>query len=158
MQVRVYTDGSCSGNPGPGGWAIVFNTDTDCITASGCEYETTNNRMELTAMLRTLQRILRDGSTDNTYIVFSDSAYVVNTINNQWLPKWCLNGWQTKSGSSVKNKDLWQQVHTCLSKLSAQGFDVTLQKVKGHAGITFNELVDKLAREESEKAKQRIKI
>ena len=158
MRVRVYTDGACSGNPGPGGWAICFNTDTDCITDSGCEYETTNNRMELTAMLKCLQRISKDGNKENTYVIYSDSAYVINAIKNDWLTKWYMSKWKTKAGEDVKNDDLWKQVFGVLSNLKTNKFDVTYEKVKGHSGVTFNELVDKLAVKERDKAKAKITI
>lgn len=151
MRVRIYTDGACSGNPGPGGWAMVFNTDDDCKTHSGHELSTTNNRMELTAVARCLNKI-SVSNKDDIYEVYSDSAYVINSINNKWLERWKASGWKTKQNEDIKNKDLWKLVDHYLEKIEARGQSLKFIKVKGHAGNTFNELVDKLAREESAEA------
>lgn len=152
MRIRVYTDGACSGNPGPGGWAMVFNTDERCKSYSGYDTSTTNNRMELTAVVQCLKRIHEKGNRKNVYEIYSDSAYVVNAINNKWLDRWKLGGWKTKQKEDIKNRDLWEQASHYLSKLVAEGWNVQFIKIKGHAGNTFNELVDKLAKEESQKA------
>lgn len=153
MRVRIYTDGACSGNPGPGGWAIVWNTDLTSKPYSGGETNTTNNRMELTAMLRCLEKIAK-ADKRNTYEVYSDSAYVVNAINNRWLQQWQARGWKTKTGDEIKNRDLWEQVVESLNAIAHNGQSVKVIKIKGHAGNTFNELVDKIAKEESVKASQ----
>lgn len=152
MKVKIYTDGACSGNPGPGGWAMVFNTDTECQTHSGYDTSTTNNRMELTAVIETLLKILECGNKDDVYEIYSDSAYVVNAIVSEWLPRWKNSGWKTKSGDDIKNKNLWKKADDCLNKLKEDGYTYKFIKVKGHAGNTFNELVDGLARKESVKA------
>lgn len=151
MRVRVYTDGACSGNPGPGGWAMVFNTDDNCKMYSGHETSTTNNRMELTAIVQCLSKI-SVGNKEDIYEIYSDSAYVVNSINNKWLERWKMSGWKTKQHEDIKNRDLWEQVDRYLTKIVHKGQSIKFIKVKGHAGNTFNELVDKLAREESVKA------
>lgn len=150
MLVRVYTDGACSKNPGPGGWAMVFNFDKVCMINTGREKETTNNRMELTAVMKALEKMdALSKHKNHEYELYSDSAYVVNSINNCWLVKWKMNGWKTTKGSDIKNKDLWLKIDKYLKNLRQKNVKVTIIKIKGHAGHTFNELVDKLAREQS---------
>ncbi len=155
MRVRIYTDGACSENPGPGGWAAVLNTASKCSTISGNEKLTTNNRMELKAVVEVFKKILsKPRRPDIQYDIFSDSAYVVNTINNNWLEVWQKNNWQTTKHEDVKNKDLWEEFNELRLKADTLGVCITLHKIKGHSGNTFNELVDKLAKEESIKAKE----
>ena len=160
MRIRIFTDGACSENPGPGGWAAVFNTAAKCSTISGNEAMTTNNRMELRAVIEALRKIvLRECGHDrvpNEYDIYSDSAYVVNTINNHWVETWQGNNWKTTKGDDVKNRDLWEEFIKLKRSITKLGINVTLNKIKGHAGNTFNELVDKLAKEESAKAKEGI--
>lgn len=154
MRVRIYTDGACSVNPGPGGWAIVVNTDTSCEQFSGNEKHTTNNRMELMGFAAAMDYIVQHENANDTFEVFCDSAYVVNSINAQWLTRWKLNGWKTKQGDDIKNRDLWENIDKFLVSIRKQGKRVNIVKVKGHSGNTFNELVDKVARAESMKAKE----
>ena len=157
MKVRIFTDGACSENPGPGGWAVVFNTTNKCKTISGNEEITTNNRMELRAVIEAYKRIIRKESkmttSDYTYEIYSDSAYVVNSINNGWVEKWQKNNWKTTKDDDVKNRDLWEQFVILHNEMMSLGICIKIIKIKGHAGNTFNELVDKIAREESMKAK-----
>lgn len=148
-RIKIYTDGACSGNPGPGGWAVVFNTEKECEQYSGGETDTTNNRMELTAMIRCFERILKVKEKNVQFEVYSDSAYVVNAINNKWLCGWRANGWRTKAKEPVKNQDLWEQVVIYLEAMKEANQKVVLTRIKGHAGNTFNELCDKLAKEEA---------
>ena len=158
MKIRIFTDGSCSENPGPGGWAAVFNTENKCDIIKGNEQLTTNNRMELKAVTESLKKILNYNSGKNIegieFELYSDSAYVVNAINNCWIDKWFKNNWKTTKSDDVKNKDLWSEFFFLRNKARASGIYVKVIKIKGHAGNTFNELVDKLAREETLKAKQ----
>lgn len=155
MRVRIFTDGACSENQGPGGWAVVFNTASKCHTISGNEKLTTNNRMELKAVVEAFKKILsRSRHCDVQYDIFSDSAYVVNTINNNWLGIWQKNNWKTTKHEDVKNKDLWEEFNELKRKAESLGICITLNKVKGHSGNTFNELVDKIARNESMRAKE----
>lgn len=159
MKVRIFTDGACSENPGPGGWAVVLNTASKCHTFSGNEKMTTNNRMELKAVIAALKVIVAKESKfhgKHDYEIYSDSAYVVNTINNHWIDAWKKNNWQTTKREDVKNKDLWEEFDALKTKAKKLGVRITLYKVKGHSGNTFNELVDKLARGESMKAKEGI--
>lgn len=155
MRVRIFTDGACSENPGPGGWAVVFNTENKCHTFSGNEQSTTNNRMELRAVIEAFRKILeKSKKPDNLFELFSDSAYVVNAINSHWVEVWQKNNWKTSKCEDVKNKDLWEEFIKLRSEVNAKGIHVSIVKIKGHAGNTFNELVDKLAKEESMKAKE----
>lgn len=156
MKVRIFTDGACSENPGPGGWAAVFNTADKCYTISGNEELTTNNRMELRAVIEAFKKIVNKKAHkfDVEYDIYSDSAYVVNSIINGWIDVWQRNNWQTTKCEDVKNKDLWEEFIKLRAKADNIGVCITLNKIKGHSGNTFNELVDKLAKEESMKAKQ----
>ena len=158
MKVRIFTDGACSENPGPGGWAVVFNSASKCHTISGNEKLTTNNRMELRAVIEAFKRIIAKEKklkmSDFTYEIYSDSAYVVNTINNHWIEAWQKNNWQTTKREDVKNRDLWEEFSKLRKEARQLGILIDLIKVKGHSGNTFNELVDKLAKEESLKAKE----
>ena len=158
MKVRIFTDGACSENPGPGGWAVVFNSASKCHTISGNEKLTTNNRMELRAVIEAFKRIIAKEKklkmSDFTYEIYSDSAYVVNTINNHWIEAWQKNNWQTTKHEDVKNRDLWEEFSKLRKEARQLGILIDLIKVKGHSGNTFNELVDKLAKEESIKAKE----
>lgn len=157
MKVRIFTDGACSENPGPGGWAVVLNTASKCHTFSGNEQLTTNNRMELRAVIEAFKRIVaKEEQYDeprHEYDIYSDSAYVVNTINNCWIEAWQKNNWQTTKHEDVKNRDLWEEFSELRARANKLGVCITLNKIKGHSGNTFNELVDKLAKEESMKAK-----
>ena len=138
-KVTIYTDGACSGNPGAGGWAAVLTYGGRTKEISGFEVETTNNRMELNAVIEALQAV----KTGYDCEIFSDSAYVVNAINNNWLISWQLNGWKTADKKAVKNVDLWQRL---LQEM--QRNRVTFVKVKGHADVALNERCDQLAREQ----------
>ncbi|HEY8419472.1 MAG TPA: ribonuclease HI [Clostridia bacterium] len=141
-EVTIYTDGACSGNPGIGGWAaILIYKGTEKIL-SGSFPNTTNNRMELFAIIYAL-KALKERCKVNIY---SDSAYVIDSINNKWLDKWKSNNWKTASNDDVKNIDLWQDLILYASK-----HDVTWHKVKGHSDNEYNNRCDKIAREEIKK-------
>lgn len=158
MKVKVYTDGSCINNPGAGGWAVVFNTEYSYTHICGGEKYTTNNRMELRAVIEAFKEINSMHLLNNDKVLefelFCDSAYVVNSINNGWIEKWLVNDWKTTKGESVKNKDLWMEVHKAKSVLDKNGVKIRLIKIKGHAGNLYNELVDKLAKGQSKKAEE----
>lgn len=153
MRVRVFTDGACSGNPGPGGWALTFLSDTGCMNMSGGEKVTTNNRMELLAVVNAMREIERVNDKKTSYEIFSDSAYVVNAINQKWIEKWLMSSWKTAKGDEVKNRDLWEEFIRLRKRIREAKIEVILTKVKGHAGNAFNEHVDKIARNESLKMK-----
>lgn len=136
----IYTDGACSGNPGAGGWAaIIFNKSSGQKSKKiGGEIETTNNRMELIAVIEALESIPKDSSLQ----IFTDSKYLINGIE-LWIKQWKKNNWMGSNKKKVKNKDLWTKLDT----LSSQ-FHITWNWVKGHSGNKYNEEVDRLAREQ----------
>lgn len=138
-QYYVYTDGSCQGNPGPGGWAAIIKSSdgTTYRELTGAELKTTNNRMELIPVIEALGCIDKGAFV----IVVSDSQYVTNAFNRHWLKNWKTHNWRKANGDKVCNIDLWKQ----LDELVKQR-DVTFIWVKGHAGHAENELCDKLAK------------
>jgi ribonuclease HI len=156
LKYNIYTDGACSGNPGPGGWAVVFLKKDDYVTYSGGEKETTNNRMELYAVSEALMFIMEHWwkNENSTYELYSDSAYVVNSINNNWLDTWFNNGWLTTKGHDIKNKDLWVEVYNSLKIIRELDVQITITKVKGHSDNVFNNLADKIAVEEVNKRRK----
>ena len=147
MKLRIFTDGACSNNPGPGGWASIFNMSHGSKVLKGYEINTTNNRMELMAVVKTLEKLLIKNFYDcDTVEIHSDSAYVVNAINNDWMSKWKKNGWTTSKGDAVKNRDLWEDFATLYEAVKEANIDMVFKKVKGHSGNTFNEMADEVAR------------
>jgi ribonuclease HI len=135
--VEIYTDGACRGNPGPGGWGAFLSYGEHEKELSGAEVLTTNNRMELTAVIRALEALKRPSEVR----IFTDSEYVRRGIT-EWVKSWKARGWKTADRKPVKNQDLWEQ----LDKL-ASGHKIDWRWVKGHAGIPGNERVDRLANE-----------
>ena len=133
--VEIYTDGACRGNPGPGGWAALLRMGDHEREISGAEPLTTNNRMELTAVIRALQALKRPVRGR----LYTDSEYVRRGIS-EWLPAWKSRGWRTADRKPVKNQDLWQQ----LDEL-ARNHQIEWHWVPGHAGVPDNERVDRLA-------------
>lgn len=141
-EITIYTDGACSGNPGPGGWAAVLMLGDNKKEISGGSKDTTNNIMELTAVVEALKLLKRPCKIN----LHSDSAYVVNAFNQKWIYGWIKKNWKTADGSPVKNKEIWQELYS-LTKIH----DVTFIKVKGHADNEFNNRCDELAVAESKK-------
>lgn len=140
--VTIYTDGACSYNPGPGGYcAILIYRDIEKVISGG-EKDTTNNRMELLAVIKGLSALKERCAVT----LYSDSAYVVNAIQNDWLYTWFRNGWKTADKKPVKNQELWEDLLKLLSK-----HEVTFVKVKGHADNAYNNRCDQIARKEIEK-------
>lgn len=156
LRVRVYTDGACSNNPGPGGWAVLICTVSENIELKGGEPNTTNNRMELKAVVEALSYMMSNFVKDpeTQYEILSDSAYVINAINGAWAIKWKLCGWKTAKGGEVKNRDLWEELLQLLGAIKIANVKVKFTKVKGHAGNFFNERVDHIAKEQVAAAKQ----
>ena len=134
--VEIYSDGSCLGNPGPGGWGALLRWRGHEREMSGSEAETTNNRMELTAAIEALKAKKKPSKV----ILTTDSRYVIQGIN-EWMPNWVARGWKTANKQPVKNQDLWQALHQ-----QVQNHDIQWQWVKGHDGHDENERVDDLAR------------
>jgi ribonuclease HI len=142
--VVIYTDGACSGNPGPGGWAAILIYQEKVKNVCGHEQNTTNNRMELMAAIRGL-KILNQGCNVTLY---SDSAYLIDALTKGWLQRWQMNNWRTTNKDDVKNKDLWEEL-VSLSSIHR----ITWIKVKGHADNEYNNRCDELARAEIGKLK-----
>ena len=141
-KVTIYTDGACSYNPGPGGYCAILNYNgVEKIISNGCE-STTNNVMELTAVVEGLKALKKKCCVE----IYSDSAYVVNAINEKWLLSWEKKGWKTADNKEVKNLELWQELSLLLEK-----HDVTFIKVKGHSDNVNNNRCDEIARAEISK-------
>ena len=150
-EITIYTDGACSGNPGPGGWGAIILKNENTKDLSGHELNTTNNRMELTAIVQALRYVQNKTNESTIITIYSDSAYAVNAINLGWVNTWKLNGWKTTKSEAVKNVDLWIKLDDLLHKLTNSSKRIIIKKVKGHAGNFFNEHVDKLAKDEVKK-------
>ncbi|MDP6377243.1 MAG: ribonuclease HI [Pseudomonadales bacterium] len=133
--VEIFTDGACRGNPGPGGWAALLRYGDHEKMISGAEAETTNNRMELMAAIRGLERVKRSSRV----VLTTDSQYVRQGIT-QWIGRWRANGWRTAGRTAVKNQDLWQRLDAAVAQ-----HDVEWLWVKGHSGHEENERVDQAA-------------
>ncbi len=147
--IKIYTDGGCSGNPGPGGWAFIINACGKKIKNSGYSVNTTNNRMELTAVIEALKALMVIGEYCNVegVEIFTDSQYVKNGITS-WIKKWEENGWKNSKKESVKNIDLWKSLRE-LSRF----FRIDWRWVHGHSGDSLNEECDKMVKNEIKKVK-----
>lgn len=142
--MRIYTDGGCKGNPGPGGWAfIVVEDDRIVFEDSGADISTTNNKMELTAMINALKHAIASG-IENLEI-YTDSQYVKNGITD-WINKWKKNSWRSSSGDPVKNQEYWRELDSLVRNLS-----INWNWVKGHSGNEFNQRCDDLVKIQREK-------
>jgi len=138
MKYTIYTDGACSGNPGPGGWgAVIFDENKKQSNISGKEPMTTNNRMELLAPIMAI-KLIKESSE---ITVYTDSTYLKNGITD-WIKKWEKNGWKSSGNQPVKNKDLWLELNKLCSKHT-----VSWNWIEGHSNNEFNNLADKLATE-----------
>jgi len=142
MKVTIYTDGACSGNPGPGGYGAILMYNEVVKEISGGEKNTTNNRMELMAAIEALKLLKMPCEVD----LYSDSAYLINCFNNNWLEGWKKKGWVNSKREKVKNIELWQELDE-LNKIHK----IKWIKVKGHADNQYNNRCDELARNESMK-------
>ena len=136
MSIEIYTDGACSGNPGPGGWGSVLLYNGHRKELSGGEAETTNNRMELMAVIRAMEALKRPCEVT----IHTDSTYVMKGMT-EWIHAWKARNWKTASKKPVKNVDLWQELEAALA-----GHTVKWKWVKGHRGVPENERADELAR------------
>lgn len=136
---EIYTDGACSGNPGPGGWAfVVVEQGIATYNTGGSEKHTTNNRMELTALVEACKYI--DTQSETKWTIYADSAYCINCYSAGWWRKWMSNGWMTSQKKPVLNQDLWEKLIPYFQRP-----DISFCKVKGHANNQFNNIVDELA-------------
>lgn len=143
-QVEIWTDGACSGNPGPGGWGVLLKSGAHEKELFGGEAETTNNRMEMMAAIIALETV----KTGNAITLHTDSTYVKDGLT-KWIHGWKRNGWKTASKKPVKNEDLWKR----LDEAANRHKNLTWKWVKGHAGDEGNERADALARKGSDEAK-----
>ena len=137
-KITIYTDGACSGNPGPGGWAAILMYKGEKKELSGGKKDTTNNIMEVTAVIEGLKALKYPCEVD----LYSDSAYVINAFSKGWIYNWMKNNWKTSNKESVKNKELWEELYS-LTKVHKVNFI----KVKGHSDNEYNNRCDFLARE-----------
>lgn len=137
QKVVIYTDGACSGNPGPGGWGAVLMYNKTKKEISGGARKTTNNIMELTAVVESLKMLRYPCEVD----LYSDSAYIVNAFNQGWIYNWKANNWKTADKKEVKNKQIWQELYRL-----TRTHNVTFIKVKGHSDNEYNNRCDELAR------------
>ena len=137
-KIIIYTDGACSGNPGPGGWGAILMYKNAKKEISGGMKNTTNNIMEITAVLEALKCL----KVESDVQVYSDSAYVVNAFKQGWIYNWIKKGWKTASGENVKNKELWQELYELTQK-----HKVEFIKVKGHSDNEYNNRCDEMARD-----------
>ena len=136
-KVVIYTDGACSGNPGPGGWGAILMYGEHSLELSGFEAHTTNNRMELTAPIEAMKRL----KTPCEVELYSDSAYLVNAFQQHWLDNWQRRNWVKSDKKPVENKDLWQEILRLTAIHSVRWI-----KVRGHADNQYNNRCDELAR------------
>ena len=136
-EIIIYTDGACSGNPGPGGWGAILKYKENEKEISGGKKNTTNNVMEMTAVIEALKLLKFPCSVK----VYSDSAYVINAFNNGWIYNWKKNNWRTADKNPVKNKELWEELYTFTNI-----HKIEFIKVKGHSDNEFNNRCDELAR------------
>ena len=134
--VEIYTDGACSGNPGPGGWGVLLRYNGNEKELCGGEHDTTNNRMEMMAVIKALEALKKRSKVK----LYTDSKYVMQGIT-EWIEGWKAKGWKTAAKKPVKNKDLWQEIDVLVDQ-----HDVEFLWVKGHAGHPDNERADELAR------------
>jgi ribonuclease HI len=134
-EVIIHTDGACSGNPGPGGWGAILQFGSKAKEIFGYEIDTTNNRMEMSAVIKALQNL----QTSCKVVIYTDSKYLHQGIT-LWIHKWIANNWRTASGAPVKNIDLWQELYKELHK-----HEISWHWVKGHADNIGNNIADKLA-------------
>lgn len=147
MNIQIYTDGACSKNPGPGGYAfVIIIPNEEPLKFAGYKEQSTNNEMELYSIAKVLSYLKRyihyDKCSDSVEI-YSDSAYCINPINQGWLYSWCRNGWISKQGEEIKNKELWKYIYKALCEIEVK---ISFVKVKGHSGDKYNEMVDKAAK------------
>lgn len=155
MEYIVYTDGACSVSKRFGGYAAIARFDGQQIVVHGNKKNATNNEMELLAVLAILHVLERFVKKNDTVTIYSDSAYVVNAINDRWLQKWIDNYWKTGENKPVKNQELWIELLGYLSQFSRSNVKYKFVKVKGHSDCKLNNYVDRLAVKETERLKNK---
>jgi len=145
-KIVIYGDGACSGNPGPGGWGSIVITPKHVEELAGSHPATTNNRMEISAILNALSWCLGKSAGIEEVLIFTDSVYLIRGIT-QWIFGWKKRGWKTAENGEVSNQELWQELDQTISALKKKNPDIKLQWnfVKGHAGVPGNERCDEMA-------------
>ena len=142
--LNIYTDGACSGNPGPGGWAFIIPQENDNpIVQTGGYVKTTNNMMELQALLEALKYC--NQLSPQCVTIYTDSAYIANCFNQKWYIKWQQNGWISSSKELVKNKGQWEDILYYYNLLTDNDFIINIEKIKGHSDNIYNQMADKYA-------------
>ncbi len=144
-EITIYTDGACLGNPGPGGWAAIIKGEKEYKEIWGGEKNTTNNRMELTAIIEALKTLK---SSHNVKLI-TDSKYIYNAITQKWLERWQKNNWISSSKKKVKNRDLWEKISELFKK-----HNITIEWIPAHKGIKENERCDRLAKKAARQYKE----
>jgi len=156
LMIEIWTDGSCLGNPGPGGWAsFLFCPTIKGKALCGYEVNTTNNRMELTAVVKGLSALKTVSAGKFQVTVFTDSAYIVNCMQKKWYVKWKANNWKKGDKKPVANRDLWEALLLELDRVSSY-LTVQFKKVEAHVGIEHNEIADELANAQANYAKLKL--
>jgi len=155
MEYIVYTDGACSVSKRLGGYAAIARFDGQQIVVHGNKKNATNNEMELLAVLAILHVLERFVEKNDTVVIHSDSAYVVNAVNEKWLGKWIRNNWRTSDDKPVKNEELWIDLQGYLAAFSRSNATLKFVKVKGHSDCKLNNYVDRLAVKEVERLKNK---
>jgi ribonuclease HI len=138
-EIKIYTDGSSRGNPGPGGWGAIIQDDEEIFEIGGGDKRTTNNRMELTAIVETLEFLENKDKRGSKLRIYTDSSYVANGVS-LWINGWRRNNWKNKAGQEIANIDLWQKIDDLLNV-----FQIQMENIEGHVGIPANERADEIA-------------
>ena len=145
MKAIVFTDGACSGNPGPGGWGTIISlVDDETVELGGPELATTNNRMEMRATLEALSWMVASGKDIREVLLYADSKYMIEGLT-RWIHGWIKNGWINGGGEPVKNKDLWIELKRAKDELESKGCRLSFHYVAGHSGVPGNERCDEIA-------------
>lgn len=146
--VIIYTDGACSGNPGPGGWGALLHHNGKEKVISGAEHDSTNNRMEMRAIIEALKSLKKACHVS----IHSDSALIINAFTKRWVEGWIHRGWKKADKKPVENRDLWEEL---IGAMQRYDHDIKWIKVKGHSGDRYNEQVDRLAVEARKKLQKK---
>lgn len=143
-QIIIYSDGACSGNPGPGGWGSIVIDQNQVVELGGADYSTTNNRMEMTATLEALKYCLRQKTKAKQILIFTDSVYVIRGIT-QWIFGWKKRGWKNAENAEVSNQDIWIDFDQVVRAIKSEKIELKWNFIKGHTGVPGNERCDEIA-------------
>lgn len=143
--IEIWTDGACSGNPGLGGYAAICKFNEKSVTVQGMEQESTNQRMEILAVIEGLDKAYNSFTDFSKIIIYSDSAYVCNCMLQRWYSNWKTNGWKNSKKQPVANRELWETLLSIKENIENNNITIDFVKIRGHADNEMNNLVDKLA-------------